>query len=307
MKKIKIVFMGTPEFACGVLESLLNSNYEVIAVVTQPDKKVGRKQVLTASPVKKMALENNIKVFQPVKIREDYQDIIDLNPDLIVTCAYGQLIGEKLLNSPTYGSINVHASLLPKLRGGAPIHKAIINGDTEAGISIMRMVKKMDAGDYMLQKKIDIDINDTAGSLHDKLVKISKSAIIEAIDLLINNKAVFIKQDDSKATFAYNISKEEEKIDFNKGKMDVYNQIRGLIPWPVSNMEFNGNIYKIHGVKLCDFNYDYPVGSLFYNKNRLFLACKDGCLEITKIQKAGKKCMDAKSFILGNKDDLIEV
>lgn len=307
MENLKIVFMGTPEFACSILQTLIDNKYDVVGVVSQPDKKVGRKQILTPTPVKKLALENNIEVFQPNKLNKDYQQIIDWNPDLIVTCAYGQMISDTILNLPKYGSLNVHASLLPKLRGGAPIHKAIIYGEKESGVSIMRMIKQMDAGSYMLQKKVTIDDEDTAGSLHDKLMVAGSEAIIEAIPLLVSGKAEFVEQDDSQATFAYNISKEEELIDFSKDVNDVYNQIRGLIPWPVSYMTQNDTNYKIHGIKRSDLMVStVKVGNLFVKNKKLYLACLNGCLEVTKIQKAGKKVMDASSFIAGNRGDLFE-
>lgn len=307
MKQLKIVFMGTPDFACGILTSLIEAGHDIIGVVSQPDRKVGRKQVIKSTPVKTLALQNNITVLQPEKISKDYQAIMDLKPDLIVTCAYGQMIPQELLDFPAYGSLNVHASLLPKLRGGAPIHKAIIYGYSQTGVSIMRMVKKMDAGDYMLQGKVDITMEDTAGSLHDKLMACGSKLIIEAIELLVDGQAQFIAQDEQEATFAYNISKEEEKIDLTQNRLQVYNQIRGLIPWPVGYIIIDGLKMKLHGVKWCDItSSSIEPGKLFYHDKRVFLSCIDGVLEITKIQKEGKKISDAASFIAGNSRCLIE-
>lgn len=306
MKNIRVVFMGTPVFACSILQTLIDHDYDVVGVVSQPDKKVGRKQILTPTPVKELAEKYHIPVFQPTKISKDYDQVLAWKPDLIVTCAYGQMIPVSLLEAPTYGSLNVHASLLPKLRGGAPIHKAIIYGEKETGVSIMRMVKQMDAGAYMLQEKVKISDEDTAGSLHDKLMEAGSKAIIEAIPLLVSGKAKFIEQDEQEATFAYNITKDEERIDFTKDYYDVYNQIRGLIPWPVANMEYNGNIYKIHGIKLTKLKTQLKPGTLFIRDKKLYLACLNGVLEITEIQKAGKKKMSAQDFISGNRGDLIE-
>ncbi|MDL2276109.1 methionyl-tRNA formyltransferase [Breznakia sp. OttesenSCG-928-G09] len=304
MKQLRIIFMGTPDFACSILESLIKSEYEVVGVVSQPDKKVGRKQIIQKTPVKQLAEKYHLPVFQPLKIKEDYKDILALNPDLIVTCAYGQMIPEHILNAPVYGSLNVHASLLPKLRGGAPIHKAIITGEKKTGVSIMRMVKKMDAGDYMLQKEIPIDELDTTGTLHDKLMKVGAEAIMEAIPLLISGKAVFVKQDETKATFAYNISKEEEKIDLDKSYKDVYNHIRGLIPWPVGYIDFYGKKLKLHAVRLSTITSSQAIGKVFVMDKKLCLACHGGVLELLEVQLEGKKKCSDKEFINGNKNKL---
>lgn len=300
MEQLKIVFMGTPDFACAILEKLIESNHLVVGVVSQPDKKVGRKQEVRKTPVKLLAELFTIPVIQPVSIREDHDEILALNPDLIVTCAYGQMIPIELLNAPRLGSLNVHASLLPKLRGGAPIHKSIIYGEEKTGVSIMRMVQKMDAGDYMLQKEVLIDELDTAGSLHDKLMVVGGEAIIEAIDQLIEGKAQFVKQDEKLATFAYNISKEEEKIDLDKSVKDVYNHIRGLIPWPVGYIMFHDKKLKIHGVKPSDIKPQAPLKELFVEDKRLYLACNGGVIELIEVQLEGKKKCNALEFINGN-------
>ncbi|TDW25483.1 methionyl-tRNA formyltransferase [Breznakia blatticola] len=308
MKNIRIVFMGTPEFACSILKSLVDAKYDVVGVVSQPDKRVGRKQIIQETPVKKLALSYGIQVFQPLKIKDDYQEILDTKPDLIVTCAYGQFIPEVVLQAPTYGALNVHASLLPKLRGGAPIHKAIIYGEKETGVSIMRMVKKMDAGDYMLQEKVAITDEDTAGSLHDKLMIAGAKAITEAIPLLVDGKAIFTPQDESKATFAYNISKEEEIIDLSKPVDEVYNQIRGLIPWPVGYIMFCERKLKIHGVARTTVETNEPVGTVFRkqgDKKGLYLSCLGGCLQLTKVQLEGKKACSCAEFINGNGDRIV--
>lgn len=304
MEKLKIVFMGTPAFACAILSSLINSPYEVVGVVSQPDKKVGRKQILQKTAVKVLAEEHHIPVLQPIKIRDNYDAVLALQPDLIVTCAYGQMIPEVVLQTPTFGSLNVHASLLPKLRGGAPIHKAIIYGESESGVSIMRMVKKMDAGDYMLQKKVAIELADTAGSLQEKLMTLGSQAILEAIPLLVSGKAVFTKQDERQATFAYNITREEEYIDANQDYREVYNHMRGLIPWPVGYIFFHDKKLKIHEVKWSDLKSDVSIGTLFLNDNRLYLSCLNGSVEICEVQLEGKNKASASAFINGNKTRL---
>ena len=198
---IKIVYMGTPEFSVLPLEELVN-NYDVEMVVTQPDKLVGRKKEIVFSPVKEYALEKGIEVFQPTKIREDYQKIVDLKPDLIVTCAYGQIIPKELLELPKYGCINIHASLLPEYRGGAPIHKAVIDGKDKTGVTIMYMDEKMDSGDILYQKDIDITSEDNTSTMFKKLSILGKEMIKEFIPKLINNDFTRIKQDESKVTYA---------------------------------------------------------------------------------------------------------
>lgn len=296
---MRIVFMGTPIFATAILEQLLKDQYEVVGVVSQPDKKVGRKQVLQETPVKECALKHGISVFQPVKIKDDFEQIKLWKPDLIVTCAYGQMIPEHILQFPKYGSLNVHASLLPKLRGGAPIHKAIIYGHEKTGVSIMRMVKQMDAGDYMLQKEVVIEEDDTTALLHDKLMLCGASAISEAIPLLVANQAKFIKQDESEATFAYNISKEEEWIDPNRPVQQVYNHIRGLISWPVGYILVNDKKIKIHGARKGSMTTQNACGDLFVQEKRLFLQCLDGTIELLLVQLEGKAKCSAKEFMNG--------
>ncbi|MGL4738043.1 MAG: methionyl-tRNA formyltransferase, partial [Cellulosilyticaceae bacterium] len=209
MKDLKVVFMGTPDFSVNVLSSLI-AYTQVIGVVTKPDQLVGRKQVLTEPAVKKVALENHIKVIQPTKIREEYQRVLDLEPDVIITCAYGQFLPKEILEYPKYGCINVHASLLPKLRGGAPIHRAIIDGYTTTGITIMHMGLKMDNGDIISQRSIPIEINDNVGSLHDKLSQLGAELLIETLPSIVNGQANRIVQNEEEVTFGYNISREDE-------------------------------------------------------------------------------------------------
>lgn len=296
---MRIVFMGTPVFATAILEQLICDHYEVVGVVSQPDKKVGRKQLLTMTPVKEYALKHGIEVFQPQRIKEDYDQIVTWHPDLIVTCAYGQMIPEHILNMPKYGSLNVHASLLPKLRGGAPIHKAIIYGHEKSGVSIMRMVKQMDAGAYMLQKEVIIGKDDTTAILHDKLMDVGAKAISEAIPLLLNGQACFVEQKEEEATFANNVSKEEEKINANQPVQVVYNHIRGLISWPVGYIVVNGKKIKIHEAKMINDQLLEPVGTLYEYHKKLFLQCQDGSIELLCVQLEGKAKCTANDFING--------
>ena len=304
---MKIVFMGTPDFAVPVLEGLIE-NYEVVLVVSQPDKKVGRHQVLTNTPIKEVALKNNIEVFQPVKIKEDYQKIIDINPDLIVTCAYGQIIPKELLDCPRLGCINVHASLLPNLRGGAPIHKAIIDGYDKTGITIMYMDVKMDNGDIISQREIEILDSYNLEDLHDKLSVIGKELLLDTMPSIIDGSNNRIKQDEELVTYAYNIQREEEHIDFNKSSREIFNLIRGLCPVPGANAVLDDKEVKIYGSIIGNNKYSNKVcGEICsVNKEGISVCTGDGEIIITEIKPFGKKKMDAYSYVNGiGKDNLI--
>ena len=298
MKDKRVVFMGTPEFAVPVLKKLIE-NTNVVLVVTQPDKQSGRHLELTYSPVKKVALDNKIEVFQPTKIKEDYQVIIDKKPDIIITCAYGQIIPKILLDFPKYKAINVHASLLPKLRGGAPIHKAIIDGYEETGITIMYMSEKMDAGDIISQESLKIDIKDNVGTLHDKLSDIGAKLLIDTLPNIFDETNKRIKQNEKDVTFAYNISREEEKIDFNKTSIEVYNQIRGLYPFPTAYATLNNNIIKICESNIIDY-ISGKVGEITeINKMGIIVKCKDKSILIKRLKPSGKKEMNSIDFANG--------
>ena len=303
---MKILFMGTPDIAVSMLKQILADGYDVIGVVTQPDKKAGRKQELKMSEVKQCALQHNIPVYQPVRIKDDYKDLMMLGADLIVTCAYGQFIPSELLEAPTYGSINVHASLLPKLRGGAPIHKAIIYGEKETGMSIMRMVKAMDAGAVMAQCKVRIEETDTAGSLYDKLAEAGAKLLSESIVKIKEGKAVFVEQQEEKATFAYTISKEEDFISFDRDISKVYDHIRGLIPFPVGHGIINNKKVKFHKVRKVEKAiYSKPGEVLGLLDGGFAIAAVNGYVLIDEIQMEGKAKTDAKAFFNGAGKQLV--
>lgn len=303
MKNLKVIFMGTPEFCVPILESLIKE-CNVLAVVTQPDKKVGRKKEIVYSPIKKRALEHNIRVLQPIKIRDEYEDIINLRPDIIITCAYGQIVPEIVLNYPKYGCINVHASLLPKLRGGAPIHKAIINGYDKTGITIMYMDKGMDTGDMISKVEVKIEDNDTAESLHDKLQKAAVPLLLETLPTIIDGTNKREKQNNEEATYAYNVSREDEHIDFNKTSREIFNQIRGLNSWPGAYAILNDKNIKLWLSKISDKKYNEKPGTIVsIDKNGMEVVTKDGSILITELQLSGKKKMNIKDFINGNKKE----
>lgn len=299
-EKLRIVFMGTPDFSVPVLEGLIE-NYKVIGVVTQPDKEVGRKHEIKFSPVKETAIKHQIPVFQPKSIKKEYQEIVNLKPDLIVTCAYGQMIPKILLDCPQYHAINVHASLLPKLRGGAPIHKAIINNYTRTGITIMYMVEKMDAGDILAQKETIIKNEDTAGSLHDRLSIMGRELLLETIPDLIEGKITPIPQNEEEVTYAWNITREEEKIDFTKRTIDIYNQIRGLNPCPGAYAILEGKIVKIYASRISESFFttkkDGEIGKIY--EDGIGVSTRDGEIIITELQWEGKKKVKVKEFFHG--------
>lgn len=303
MNKIKVVFMGTPDFAVPVLEGLIE-NYEVVGVVSQPDKRVGRKQELVNTPIKEVALKHNILVFQPEKIKEDYEDILKLNPDIIVTCAYGQIIPSAILDYPRLGCINVHASLLPKLRGGAPIHKAIIDGYTKTGITIMYMDKKMDNGDIISTSETEILDSDNLESLHDRLSIMGRDLLLETMPSIINGTNKRIKQNEEEVTYAYNIKREEEHIDLSKTRREVFNQIRGLSPVPGANLLVDGDEFKIYRAEISERKFtNKEIGEVTgLYKEGIGVMTLDGEIILTDIKPFGKKRMSASSYINGLRD-----
>ncbi|RIU96418.1 methionyl-tRNA formyltransferase [Oceanobacillus picturae] len=300
----RIVFMGTPDFSVPILHNLVKSEYEVVLAVTQPDRPVGRKRVITPPPVKVEAEEHGIPVYQPEKLRDSYEEILAYQPDLIVTAAYGQLLPNALLEGPEFGCINVHASLLPELRGGAPIHYAIMQGKKETGITIMYMVEKLDAGDILTQQSVPIDDKDHVGTLHDKLSKVGTTLLMDTLPRLFNGDIHPLKQDDTKATFAGNIKREQEKIDWHKNSLEIYNHIRGLNPWPVAFTTYQGSNMKVWWGEIQDEYYDGSPGEIVERTEDGFLVvCGDGkAIKVTDMQPAGKKQMSVKDYLQGSAD-----
>ena len=309
LKDLKVVFMGTPDFCVPILESLIE-NCNVIGVVTQPDKEVGRKKEIKFSPIKEVALKNNLNIFQPIKIKTNYQDILDLNPDIIITCAYGQIIPKAILDYPKYGCINVHASLLPKLRGGAPIHHAIIDGYNETGITIMYMDEGMDSGDIIEQSVTKIEDFDTVETLHDRLSLMGKNLLIKTLPSIIEGNNKRIKQDEKDVTFGYNIKREEELIDFNKTSREVFNHIRGLNPFPGGYFTLNKKIVKVYKVnEINDNKYqDKENGEIVkIDKESFYIKVIDGLIQVLEIKFEGKKKMKVQDFLNGNQNNLLGI
>ena len=294
---MRIVFMGTPTFAVPILEALIEK-YEVVLVVSQPDKEVGRKRILTPSPVKEVALKNNIEVFQPTKIKEDYEKILDAKPDIIVTAAYGQIIPKVILDYPKYKCINVHASLLPKYRGGAPIHYAVINGDEYAGVTIMYMAEKMDAGDIISQDKLLIGSDDTT-TLTNRLSILGRDLLLKTIPDIVSGNINPIKQNEEEVTFAYNISKEDEKINWHNTCIMVYNQIRGLSSIPGGYCIYNDKKVKIYSSTYEIKDVEGEIGEIVDTNKRLGIKVKNGVIYPLTIQLEGKNKMPIKDFYNG--------
>ena len=305
---MRIVFMGTPDFSVNVLQGLID-NYrdDIVGVVSQPDRKVGRHQELKYTPIKELAFKYEIPVIQPVKIRNEYQKVLDLEPDIIITCAYGQIIPKEILDYPKYGCINVHASLLPKLRGGAPIHHALIDGYKKTGITIMYMDALMDNGDIIKQRETNISDKDNLESLHDRLSILGRDLLLEVLPSIFNGTNDRIKQNLDEVTFGYNITREEEHIDFNKSSREIFNLVRGLSPMPGANALLDGAEMKIYDCKIVDTVYNNVRGEIVDITKDGFIVCTgDTGVLITSIKPFGKKRMDAVSYINGvGKNNLI--
>ncbi len=301
-----IIFMGTPDFSVPVLKGLIE-NYNVIGVVTQPDKPVGRKGELQKSPVKIVAEENNIKVFQPIKIRKEFEEILAMNPDIIVTCAYGQIIPKEILDYPKYGCINVHASLLPKYRGGAPIHRAIMSGEKETGITIMYMDVGMDSGDIITQEKVKIGNDTTVGELHDELSILGRDLLLKTLPSIFegtNNRTV---QNQDEVTFGYIIKREDELVNFDDTSNNVHNKIRGLSPYPCAYGLLDNKVVKLYKSELGSTKSSEKPGTIIkIYDDGIGVKTSDGEVIIKELQFEGKKKMLVSNYLNGiDKNKLI--
>lgn len=297
--------MGTPQFSVQVLERLISDGYTIAAVVTQPDRPVGRKRTITPPPIKTIALQYDIPVLQPEKIRKpvEVEKVLAYKPDLIVTAAFGQILPKELLEAPPLGCINVHASLLPELRGGAPIHYAIMQGKKKTGVTIMYMVEKLDAGDMLAKVEVDIDETDHTGSMHDKLSKAGSDLVSETIPKLIDKTITPVSQNEADATFASNIKREQERIDWRKSGEEIYNQIRGLHPWPIAYTDLNGETVKIWwGEKMAYSNRGATPGEIIElaPDGIIVQTGNETAIKLTEVQPAGKKKMKAEQLLRGN-------
>lgn len=295
--------MGTPAFSVPILEGLIKADYEILYVVTQPDRLVGRKKIVTPPPVKSCALEYQLPVLQPEKISgsSEMETIMAAEPDLIITAAFGQFLPEKLLKAPKFGAINVHASLLPKYRGGAPIHYALINGEKETGITIMEMVKKMDAGAILAQQSLSITEQDDVGTLFDKLSIIGRDLLLATLPDLFAGKITPKPQNEAEATFSPNIQREEEKLSWEKTAQEIDWQVRGMRPFPVAFTTYQSNRLKIWDVSLVSETTDQKPGTIVaINKKNFWIAAGNGTIvQINELQPAGKGRLKAVDYLNG--------
>lgn len=303
MKDLKVVFMGSPLFSVPVLEEL-NKNVNVVGVVTAPDAYVGRKKVLTMCPVKEKAVGLGLKVYSPIKLRSDFGFIKELNPDMIITCAYGQILSEDILNIPKLGCFNLHGSLLPKYRGGAPIHYALLNGDEKTGITLMYMDKGMDSGDMIAKEEIIIEENDNIESLTNKLSIIASKMIIKYLPSLIDGTNNRVKQDISKVTFSPIITREDEHLDFNLTAKEIYNKYRMLNPNPLANIKIDDIELKIAECKIVDASGKVST-VVNKDKNSFTIMAKDKGIMVSKIKPIGKNIMNVRDFFNGYHEEII--
>ena len=296
----KILFMGTPDFSATVLKGLISDErYEILAVVTQPDRAVGRKKEIRMTPVKEVALEAGLPIYQPEKLSgsQELEDLLALGADGIVTAAFGQFLPSRLLEAMKF-SVNVHASLLPKYRGGAPIHYAIMNGDKEAGVTIMEMVKEMDAGDMISSRAIPILEEDNVGTMFDKLALVGRDLLLETLPAYLAGELKPQPQDPQQVTFSPNIKPEEERLDWTRTNRELFNQVRGMYPWPVAHTLWKGERFKIYQAKPYE-GQGQPGTILALHKNEIVVATGEGALALTLVQPAGKPKMAVGDFLNG--------
>lgn len=297
---MKVIFMGTPAFAATVLEGLLeDQRFQIQAVVTQPDRLVGRKKELKQTPVKELALAYNLPVYQPEKLSgsPEMEELLTLEADGIVTAAFGQFLPTKLLDAYDF-AVNVHASLLPKYRGGAPIHYALIKGDEKAGVTLMEMVKEMDAGDMIAQASLPIEDTDNVGTLFEKLAIVGRDLLLEKLEPYAKGEIKPQPQDPAQVTFSPNIQPDEERLDWNKSALELFNQVRGMYPWPVAHTYWQGKRMKIQQVKVVDGH--GPAGQVIYrDKKSLHVGTGKGALSLEQIQPFGKAAMSVQDFLNG--------
>ena len=301
--KIRLLFMGTPSISAKVLLTVINEGYNVIGVIAQPDRPVGRKGLLEKVPTKVVAEQYNIPVFQPIKIRKEYEFVKELNPDIILTVAYGQIVPQGLLDIPKYGCLNLHGSLLPKYRGAAPIQFALINNEKVSGMTLMEMIDKMDAGRMYAKEEVIIDEDDNSTSLFEKMGDAACRLVINDLPRYLNGELKGEEQDENLVTFCPSIKPEQEKIDLSLTTIEIFGWIRGLSDLPGAYLYLDDMKFKIYKAKIVNDLVEGQVGEIVRaDKSGLILQCKDGQLNLLEVQKEGKKRMDYKSFINGNQN-----
>lgn len=299
---MRIAFMGTPDFSVSCLKALVESDHEIVGVFCQPDKPVGRKQILTAPDVKVEALKHGLTVYQPISLRNGagVEILKDINPDLVVVVAYGKILPKDFLEYPKYGCINVHASILPKYRGASPIHFAVLNGDEETGVTVQQMDEGVDTGDILNTITCKIGANDTTEYMYEVLAPLGAKAMLETIEMIENGTLDPVGQDESQASHVGLLSKNMSRIDWSLSAFEIHNKIRGLYSWPGASASFEGKTLKIHSSVISDKTGNNKPGSVVATSGVLTVCCGDNkCIDITELQPEGKKRMDARSFING--------
>lgn len=299
---MKVIFMGTPDFSVKALESIINAGHEVVAVITQPDKKKGRGNQVQYPPVKETALQNGLDVYQPERVRnEEFVEFLrSLNADIIVVSAFGQILPKSILEMTKYGCINIHASLLPKYRGAAPIQWSIIDGEEKTGVTIQQMNEGIDTGDILEAEEVKIDVKETGGSLFDKLAETGAGLIVRTMEHIEQGKVNPVKQDDSKSNYAKMLTKELGNIDFSKSAESIERLIRGLTPWPSAYTKLNGKTLKIWDADVSDKEYEGVAGEIVdVDRQAVYVKTGEKTLVINELQLEGKKRMSTQSFLLG--------
>lgn len=300
---VKVVYMGTTKFSSEILEFLISEGVNVVGVVSQPDKEVGRAKRLENTPVKEVALLHGIEVFQPLNIKTDYQWIEQKQPDIILTCAYGQIVPQAVLDIPTYKCINIHGSLLPKYRGAAPIQYAILNNEKETGVTYMEMVKKMDAGSMYFKASVEIEDDDTSDDVFSKLLLRVKETIVSFLDNFVEGKIIGKEQDEDQVTFSKMIKREDELIDWNDTSLNIHNKVRAYYSTPCAYTILNDSHVKVLKGKNIEDDVSGQIGSIVRaDKSGIYVKTGDGLYRIDQLQVAGKKPMSSRDFLNGNKD-----
>lgn len=299
---MRIIFMGTPDFSVGTLEALIEAGHEVVLAVTQPDKQKGRGKAMQFPPVKECALAHGIPVFQPKRVREPecIEELRKYNADVMVVIAFGQILPKEILEMPKYGCVNVHASLLPKYRGAAPIQWAVIDGEKVSGVTTMQMDEGLDTGDMILKTEIVLDEKETGGSLHDKLADAGAKLCVETLKVIEEGTATFTKQGDSPTAYAKMLDKKLGQIDWNRSAAEIERLIRGLNPWPSAYTNWNDKVMKIWEAEVEERSSDAPAGTVVrVTKEAFYVQTGEGQLKVLALQIPGKKRMEADAFLRG--------
>lgn len=303
---MKVVFMGTPDFSVPCLQAIIDEGHEVVAVVTQPDKPKGRGKKMSMPPVKELAIKYDIEVYQPQRVKTDeFVNILkDINPDVIIVVAFGQILSKDILDIPKYGCINVHASLLPKYRGAAPINWVIINGEKTTGVTTMYMDVGLDTGDMILKKEMNIEVDQTAGELHDKMMYVGADVLKDTLRLIENNNAPRQKQNDDESSYAPIMDKNLGNINWAKKSEEIYNLIRGTNPWPSAYTKYNDDTMKIWKSEILDKESNNKPGTILkVDKEGIQVATGNKILLLKEIQMPGKRRMSVEDYIKGNDID----